>query len=340
MALDNGKSEHWIFSQHDVRKTGTVLGTGGFGAVLEAELGGTMVAVKTTIHSLFRDAASEGVLLGELRVLRHIRHPNVVLFFGAYITVDSKEVGLIFELVDGVTLDVFVQNEPRPLRCNKGKLEILAGLARALRYMHWLARSIMHGDIKDTNVFVEMWETGPRAKLGDFGLARLIDSSRATNMGGTMRWMAPEILQGEPVKPAKSADVFSFGRLMSFTLTGIKPCTGLQRKQIIQLAQQGQVPELLWPSEGDSLLALRLTDLGKVCVVFDANARPDMSAVARELELCAELGDSSILQLPPQTGSSSSHPSSFSQSEQVSENLQAVDAVQTGEIVILATLEP
>ncbi|CAE8628433.1 unnamed protein product, partial [Polarella glacialis] len=199
---------------------------------------------------------------------------------------NSKNIGLIFELIDGVTLDKFMKEESRPVRCDKRKISLLTDVASALRYLHWLTRPIIHGDIKDTNVFVEMWERGPKAKLADFGLSRLIDSRRTSKMGGTMRWMAPEILQTEPAKPAKSADVFSFGRLTSFMLTGVKPCMNMQRADVIAMARENQQPYLEWPS-GNSLCE-RLTNLGEQCVSFSRKARPAMTTVAAELQECFE----------------------------------------------------
>ncbi|CAE8717354.1 unnamed protein product [Polarella glacialis] len=87
-----GVAEHWLiavgrvaFPSGDALK---ILGDGGFGVVLEAHICGTKVAVKTPREGHMHGSALRS-MANELRVLRHVRHPNIVLFFGAVIHPDS-----------------------------------------------------------------------------------------------------------------------------------------------------------------------------------------------------------------------------------------------------------
>src|SRR5205823_10615414 len=96
-------------------------------------------------------------------------------------------------------------------------------LSDALGYIH--ARGIVHRDVKPSNVLIE--ENG-HARLGDFGIARLVDATHITAPAtaiGTAAYMAPEQLDGEnTVGPA--ADMYSLGLVLLECLTGTKAFTG------------------------------------------------------------------------------------------------------------------
>ena len=65
---------------------------------------------------------------------------------------------------------------------------------------------VVKSDLKDRSLTIEAWTSDPRAKLLDFGIARL-RNLRAKRLRGTIRWMAPEV-QGGLAKPMSSVDVF------------------------------------------------------------------------------------------------------------------------------------
>ncbi|CAN6700057.1 unnamed protein product [Malus baccata var. baccata] len=90
------------------------------------------------------------------------------------------------------------------------RYKIAQGLASGLLYLHqeW-EQCVLHRDIKSSNL---MLDSNFNAKLGDFGLARLVDHGKepkTTALAGTMGYMAPEyIITG---KASKESDVYSFG---------------------------------------------------------------------------------------------------------------------------------
>ena len=79
-------------------------------------------------------------------------------------------------------------------------------------YLHSLNPIVVHGDIKGDNVLVAGSPDHVQAKLKDFGLSRVLGPGRVASLGGTVAWMAPEIMSesAEARRPAPSADVLSF----------------------------------------------------------------------------------------------------------------------------------
>ncbi|THG15384.1 hypothetical protein TEA_013490 [Camellia sinensis var. sinensis] len=90
------------------------------------------------------------------------------------------------------------------------RYKIAQGLASALLFLHeeW-EQCVLHRDVKSSNV---MLDSNLNAKLGDFGLARLVDhgkDSKTTILARTKGYMAPEYL--DILKASKESDVYSFG---------------------------------------------------------------------------------------------------------------------------------
>jgi len=231
-----GHAEHWLIPAADVvPKADEILGCGNFGLVMAASWHGATVVLKAP-HAAF-DAAL-GKLLGsgltaaahELRMLRHIRHPNIVLFFGACIVPETQELVLVLEHVRGMQLGLFMREKPDLISMDvRGKLA--ADTCSALLYLHSHQPRIVHGDLKDSNTLVEHSAPNIQAKLVDFGLSRIL-TRKARPLGGTpLHWMAPELLVANPCAPAPSADIFSFGRLLGMIISGQVALSGVKEEE-------------------------------------------------------------------------------------------------------------
>jgi len=179
------------------------IGSGGFGVVYEAWDGRLErpVAVKAIEQ---RGEAGRRVLR-EAQAAARLNHPGIVTLYEM-----GEEDGnalLVTELVEGSTLARLAR---------AGELsdreigEIGADLCEALDHAH--SRGVVHRDIKPQNVQVMEGdcEGEPRAKLMDFGVARLAEETPMTAAGdvvGTLAYMAPEQAEGRPAGP--EADVYS-----------------------------------------------------------------------------------------------------------------------------------
>jgi len=269
--IDLGEQEHWLIDMADIevsQEQVSVLGFGAHGVVIAATFHGTAAAVKTTKVAKHNAPFYKQLpkISNELRILRRVRHPNIVLFFGACIDQSSAEIALVFEQIQGRSLHDFIC-EPEPLGGPdpRSRHRIVSDMSSALCYLHHGSMPcIIHGDLNASNVFVECTPSPtPRAKLLDFGLSRLL-TKHAAQLGGTHDWMAPEIGKDRTIKPRPSADVFSFGLLARFVVTGLQPQAGH--------------PNLVTPSS-EVDLSMECAALCLECLRQDPICRPDMGIV-------------------------------------------------------------
>ncbi|CAL1370399.1 unnamed protein product [Linum trigynum] len=185
------------------------LGQGGFGGVYKGYLEelNAQVAVKK-VSSGSKQGKKE--YISEVMTISRLRHRNLVQLVGW-----SHQKGsfvLVYEFMHNGSLDahLFRKNNNKVPLPWAVRFKIAQGLASALLYLHeeW-EQCVVHRDIKSSNV---MLDSKFDAKLGDFGLAKLIDhnlGSQTTVVAGTMGYMAPEYLMTS--KASKESDVYSFG---------------------------------------------------------------------------------------------------------------------------------
>jgi len=185
------------------------------------------------------------------------------------ISSDDTEVGLVLELVKGMPLKLFIL--PDQLVSIEQRLKLIQEIACALRYLHSRVPKIVHGDLKDTNIYVEMVTAEPCAKLLDFGLSRLV-TKHAQPLGGTLNWMAPELFKGRRVMPDVSADVFSFGLVLLFVLTGVRPIRSTSQSKTLKSG--ADLPHVPWPQERSE--TLQYEPIVRACTRSDPVLRPTM----------------------------------------------------------------
>merc|ERR1719223_2704701 len=115
---------------------------------------------------------------------------------GACICLDTGEVAMVLELVSGRSLSTYLHSDPQPN--GLARAQCVSGVCHALVYLHSRSPSIVHSDVKPSNIVVEHhWNGSNRnlardtaivnPKLLDFGLAR-VRTRTAKHLGGTWRW--------------------------------------------------------------------------------------------------------------------------------------------------------
>ncbi|MGA8724262.1 MAG: serine/threonine-protein kinase [Acidimicrobiales bacterium] len=193
-----------------------VLGRGGMSDVYRADdlLGGGQVALKIVRSD---DPSFARRLVQETGALERLEHPGLVRLLDAGTIGDRMY--LAMELVEGPTLvEVLREGPMTPTRAAR----LGRTVAGALAYVH--RAGVVHRDVKPGNVMLDADGT---ARLGDFGIALLSDTSTLTAEGttlGTAAYMAPEQLEDHHVGP--EADVWSLGIVLLECLTGRRAYEG------------------------------------------------------------------------------------------------------------------
>eukprot|EP00931_Biecheleriopsis_adriatica_P101632 TRINITY_DN7672_c0_g2_i1.p1 TRINITY_DN7672_c0_g2~~TRINITY_DN7672_c0_g2_i1.p1 ORF type:complete len:438 (+),score=52.82 TRINITY_DN7672_c0_g2_i1:164-1315(+) len=213
------------------------LGSGGFGAVFVGQYLTRSVAIKLSLTDSLRELPSE------MRLLRWLRHPNIVTFYGACMVDmgdDNTEIALVEELVRGQSLARMCKDNAQMDRFDCEECcEIMLGVCSALAYLHVQSPAVVHGDLKPDNILVE--QPGMRPKLIDFGLSRMQDD-KGLVPGRTQAWAAPEVLSKKVSHPTCAADIFSFGRIVFYVATGKR----LSREQVFAPADATGLSPLPW----------------------------------------------------------------------------------------------
>ncbi|MBN1774641.1 MAG: serine/threonine protein kinase [Deltaproteobacteria bacterium] len=226
--MEEGKTVPYCPEVPDYRIV-RLIGTGGMGSVYAAEKLATheMFALKLMHAHLAADRAHAARFEREVRILREIRHPNVVEFYEAGLP-SADGVGrayVVMELLEGETLQEMLKRETvlPPALAVSIMLQVLDGLAAAHR------AGILHRDMGPSNVFLVPKADGKlRIKLLDFGLARPLlaeDASGAVTQPGTLMgkpaYAAPEQFREQPL--VEASDVFACGVMLFKMLTGRLP---------------------------------------------------------------------------------------------------------------------
>ncbi|KAJ0265958.1 L-type lectin-domain containing receptor kinase IX.1 [Hirschfeldia incana] len=270
------------------------LGEGGFGAVYKGYLNGldTMVAIKK-----FAGGTKQGrrEFITEVKIISSLRHRNLVQLIGW--CHERDEFLMVYELMPNGSLDAHLFGKKPPLawpvRC-----KVTFGIASALLYLHeeW-EQCVVHRDIKASNV---MLDSNFNAKLGDFGLARLMDHElgpQTTGLAGTFGYMAPEYISTG--RASRESDVYSFGVVTLEIVTGRKsvdPRKGRETslvEKVWELYGKGEVitavDEKLKVDGFDEKEAECLVVVGLWCAHPDRNSRPSIKQAIQVLNLEAPL---------------------------------------------------
>ncbi|MGF9649500.1 serine/threonine-protein kinase [Pseudarthrobacter oxydans] len=151
----------------------------------------------------------------EIRILASLIHPALVTLFDAGTDPDTERSFVVMEYVPGPDLRRRLRDGPMD---PAGIASVGSDLAAALDYVH--NRGVIHRDLKPGNVLLYNPRPGQprthwRAKLADFGIARMMEEDHLTGTGrmvGTAAYLSPEQALGEPLNGA--SDVYSLGLVL------------------------------------------------------------------------------------------------------------------------------
>ncbi|XP_062219883.1 probable serine/threonine-protein kinase WNK4 isoform X2 [Phragmites australis] len=152
-------------------------------------------------------------LYTEVHLLKSLKHGNVMKFYYSWIDHQNKTINVITELFTSGSLRHYCQKHPRVNL--KGIKNWARQILHGLDYLHSHQPPIIHRDLKCDNIFVN--GNHGEVKIGDLGLATVMQTPKARSVIGTPEFMAPE-LYDESYN--ELVDIYSFGMclLEIFTL--------------------------------------------------------------------------------------------------------------------------
>lgn len=203
------------------------IGEGGFGCVYQATMRHTKYAVKR----LKEDSELEWntvkqSFLTEVDNLFRYRHPNIIDCAGY--CAEGGLYCLIYAYMPGGSLEDRLHCQGSlPALSWQQRIDILKGTARAINFLHSSNPSLIHGDVKSSNILLDENLT---PKLGDFGLARFSQLSRkpgrnstvirTQTVRGTLAYLPDEYVKSGTL--TVELDVYSFGVVLMENVTGRK----------------------------------------------------------------------------------------------------------------------
>ncbi|XP_075659924.1 L-type lectin-domain containing receptor kinase IX.1-like [Castanea sativa] len=270
------------------------LGEGGFGGVYKGLLSESNVEVAVK-------RVSKGSKQGkkeyksEVKIISRLRHRNLVQLIGW--CHEQRELLLVYEYMPNGSLDSHLFGAKIMLKWPV-RYNIAQGLTSAILYLHeeW-EQCVVHRDIKSSNI---MLDSNFNAKLGDFGLARLVDHElglQTTVLAGTVGYLAPECFSTGTA--SKESDVYSFGVVCLEIACGRKPVDPRAEPSKVRLVEwvwdlygNGQLIEAVDKSLGmefDEGQIKSLMVVGLWCCHPDPTSRPSIRQVMHILNFEASL---------------------------------------------------
>src|SRR5713226_6797630 len=213
-------TEPWLLGRYEIVAE---LGKGAMGVVYRANdpMLNRMVAIKTIN---MEEAGQEGMAEYEARFYTEakaaggLNHPSIVIVYD--IGRSGNLVYMAMEYVEGRELrEMLTEGQSLPV---VQAVDIAAQVGEGLAYAH--QHHVVHRDIKPANILVT---ADGRAKIADFGIARMRSSETRTQTGiilGSPKYISPEQVVGK--RADHRSDIFSLGVILYQCLTGSTPFNG------------------------------------------------------------------------------------------------------------------
>jgi serine/threonine protein kinase len=229
------------------------------------------VVVKVLLDKSLRNERIVQKFDHEREALARVNHPGVVHITDAGSLADKKPY-IVMQYVEGVSLREAIAASQQGMEFERAGW-IIKGIGAALNAVH--KERIYHRDLKPENIVLQSsGDADEHVMILDFGIAKvkgsLLAASTATGAGtmGTVAYMSPEQLRGDPVTAA--SDVYSFAVIAYEILTGRRPFLPDTQAHLSEMQRQGvrARPTALRPRLSEHAEAIILTGLA-----FEPNSR-------------------------------------------------------------------
>jgi eukaryotic-like serine/threonine-protein kinase len=282
------------------------IGRGGMATVWVArERGPTteedrLVAVKAMLPELADETEFVRMFLDEVKLVRSIRHPNVVNVYD--VGEHDGVMWMSMEWVEGESLHtVIAEAGKRRAIPPEMAVKIIADAAAGLHAAHELkdengvTRGVVHRDVSPHNILIG---TNGAVKLVDFGVAKAVgrvsEATRAGQLKGKFGYMSPEQARGKPID--RRSDVFALGIVLFELTTSRRLFRGESDIETLKLVISSRIPR---PTSFDPSYPVELERIVMKALDRDATGRYQ-TALELEQDLRTYLKSQRIL--VPQSG--------------------------------------
>ncbi|KAF9642184.1 kinase-like protein [Thelephora ganbajun] len=256
---------------------------GGYADVWKGEHQGRLVAAKVLrVYSTSDLDKIRRRFCKEVMTWKTLNHPNVLPLLGA--TIDDNQFVMVSEWMTNGNINEFIKAHN-----DVNRFELLKDVTMGLIYMH--DQAMVHGDLKGANILID---PNGHARLADFGLLTIISdhtnptASSSFAVGGTIRWMSPELLYPDPsglkvARPTKQSDCYALGMVIYEVLSGQAPFMPVHHYVVIRKVIEGEHPGRPEGSEG----AWFTDDLWQTlnqCWAVQPKSRPSIGTILECLE--------------------------------------------------------
>ncbi|KAG5546065.1 hypothetical protein RHGRI_018289 [Rhododendron griersonianum] len=249
-----------------------------------------MMVTKVAVKQLDSIVQGRKEFLAEVNTIGKVEHFHLVRLIG-YCAEKSNRL-LVYEHMFNGSLDnwIFNQDKARTLGW-KTRQEIIYGVAKGLQYLHEEChKNIIHFDIKPQNILLDR---DFKAKISDFGFARLIDRNQSlalASLKGTIGYMAPEMYRRLHI--SVKADIYSFGVVILETICGRKNLEesheSMTLVDIVQMKVEedqlydliGDRDEDIWHHKEEAIKTMKIA----IWCLQTYDRRPRISMVVKVLE--------------------------------------------------------
>ncbi|KAL7750260.1 hypothetical protein RI367_004433 [Sorochytrium milnesiophthora] len=237
-------------------------------------------------------------LYEELKILRRLRHPHIVLFMA--FAVEDEEMlghapadslsaanglGIVTQFCSHGSLYDFLHGQPKvgtvtpsygPTQMCEWTLQISLGL----EFLH--ARGVVHCDLKSPNVLLD---SEMSVKLADFGLSKIVNAeglAMRENSLGSIYWLAPEIVRRQDSACSNTIDIWALGMIMYELATRKLPYHPLNTPEAILFRiGSSKLPDMQYIQPST---AKPYTDLLLMCLASDPAQRCTAQGAAERLQ--------------------------------------------------------
>lgn len=216
------------------------LGEGGFGSVYlgHDKLLSQQVAIK--LLNFGTSVKNSNMITKEIDALGQLRHKNIVKLLDYFPLPKKQQLIVVMEYLKGGELDDLWKGQPMRRFSERNAYSLFIQLMNAVDYCH--NSKIIHRDMKFQNVMLaevpkykqdgKLDISSVNLKVVDFGIFGSISGIRLENVNfGSLRFMAPELLQGD-IKSTTKIDIWSLGLMLHAMVFGFLPFNANERNAL------------------------------------------------------------------------------------------------------------